>query len=95
MQSLSEGSIGVNRPVSQTVKPTNVIDVLRSEHLEAEHKPESQAITEETTSGLQAIFSPLSQATDEHNYTQDDPLASIIEDIMVVLVGRNSCTMLC
>ena len=63
--------------------------------MEAEDKPESQAITVQATAGLQAPFSPLSQTTDEHKYVEDDALASIIEHFIVLLVSGKSCAMLC
>ena len=91
MQSDSEKPLNVDRPVLHTAKSRNIFEVLGSEGLEAENKLESLVITEDATSGLQASSSPLSQATDEHDYIQDDSLAELVEIFWVLLVSGKLC----
>lgn len=90
MRSSLAKPLEVHPSVSRTDKHPNIFEVLGSEDLEVEDELESLAITDEAQSTLQSPLSSLSQADDEHDYIQDDPLADLIEIFMMVLVSEVS-----
>ena len=73
--------------VPQIPKSVNMFGVLESEDMEIQERLESLAVSSDVTPELQAPPSPLSQATNENIYIEDDPLAYILEIFFILLVS--------
>ena len=61
--------------------------VLESEDIEVQERLESLAVSSEASPDLQPPLPPLSQATNENIYIEDDPLADILEIFFILLVS--------
>ena len=73
--------------VPQIPKSVKMFGVLESEDMKIQEGLESLVASSEATPELQAPLSPLSQATNENIYIEDDPLAYLLEIFFILLVS--------